>query len=263
MLENHALALERLTTMIWIGTSGYQYKEWKGKFYPEKMSLPKMLAFYAERFPTMEIIYTSRHLPSDETLDNWLAQTPEQFRFTLKAPERITHHRRLKDCEPVLQSFADAALKLGPKLGALLFQLPPQFKCDLPVLETFLASVPKSLVAAFEFRHASWFTDSVFDALRRHNATLCIADTTELTTPTVFTNTTGYFRLRRLPYSTDDLRHWAETIRDHAARLADIYVYFKHEETCAGPRLAKDLMGMLGLNQADGGTTQSIPGSKQ
>jgi uncharacterized protein YecE (DUF72 family) len=233
--------------MIWIGTSGFQYSEWKGKFYPEKMPLPKMLAFYSERFPTTEINYTFRRSLTDKTVANWLAQTPERFRFTLKAPERITHHQRLKDCESVLQSFAGTALKFGPKRGALLFQLPPQFKCDLPVLEDFLASVPKPVLAAFEFRHASWFTDPVFDALRRHNATLCIADTEQLATPIIVTNATGYFRLRRLPYSSDDLRRWAETIRDHSTRLTDTYVYFKHEETGAGPRLAMELMEMLGV----------------
>ena len=235
--------------MIWIGTSGFQYPEWKGNFYPVKMPSAKMLAFYARHFPTTEVNFTFRRLPSDKALANWSAQTPELFRFALKAPEAITHHRRLEDCGPALQSFAGAALKLGPKRGALLFQLPPQFECDLPVLENFLASLPPSLVVTFEFRHSSWFTDSVFDALRRHNATWCIADAEKLSTPVVFTSTTGYFRLRRVAYSDDDLRRWAETISDHSSRLTDIYVYFKHEESSTGPRLAKELMGMLGLKQ--------------
>jgi len=236
--------------MIWIGTSGFQYPEWKGSFYPEKMPPAKMLAFYSERFPTTEINYTFRQLPGDKTLANWIAQTPEQFRFTLKALQRMTDHQRLKNCEELLRGFIDAAMKLGSKRGALLFQLPPQFKCDLPVLEDFLRLMPPSVVAAFEFRHASWFTDAVFDALRRHNATLCIADSEKLTTPTVFTSANGYFRLRRVAYTPAELRGWAETIRDQSSRLTDIYLYLKHEEAGTGPRLAKELMEILGLKQA-------------
>ena len=235
--------------MIWIGTSGFQYPEWKGNFYPEKMSTAKMLAFYAQQFSTTEINYTFGRLPSDKTLANWIAQTPEQFRFTLKAPEHITHHQHLRDCEPDLQSFADAACKLGSKRGTLLFQLPPYFRCDLPVLETFLALIPQSVMPAFEFRHSSWFTDAVFNALRQYNATLCIADTEKLTTPTVFTNATGYFRLRRVAYSADELRRVADSILEHSPHLTDIYVYFKHEEAGTGPRFAKDLMETLGTSK--------------
>jgi len=207
----------------------------------------KMLGFYAKQFPTTEVNYTFRRLPSDQALANWVDQTPKRFRFALKAPERITHRQRLKACEPLLPGFVGAALKLGPKRGPLLFQLPPQLRRDLPLLENFLALLPQSLVAAFEFRHASWFDDSVFDALRQRNATLCIAHTDELETPMVFTSATGYFRLRRVDYTAGELRRWADSIRDQASRLMDIYVYFKHEEAGTGPRLAEKLSKLLRL----------------
>ncbi len=233
--------------MIWIGTSGFQYPEWKGIFYPEKMPPAKMLAYYAQHFPTTEINYTFRRLPSDKTLANWIAQTPELFRFTLKAPETITHHQRLKDCGAIMERFAEAARKLGNKRGALLFQLPPYLKCDAVRLEDFLAVFPPDLVPAVEFRHASWFTDEVFETLRKHQAVLCIADTEELTTPKVFTSDrAAYFRMRRVHYTEKELQEWADAIREQANRLADIYVYFKHEEAGTGPKLGKELMKLLG-----------------
>lgn len=206
-----------------------------------------MLPFYAQHFSTTEINYTFRQLPSDKTLRNWLAQTPGQFRFTLKALQRITDFNRLKNCEELTQAFIAAALKLGSKRGALLFQLPPSFKCDLPVLKDFLALLPKTINAAFEFRDKSWFCDSVYDALRHRNATLCIAESEKLQTPAVFTGTAGYFRLRRVDYTIPELRRWADIIHQQASRLDDIYVYFKHEEAGTGPLLAKQLRTMLGL----------------
>jgi uncharacterized protein YecE (DUF72 family) len=237
----------RAATKILIGTSGFQYAEWKGGFYPADLSAAKMLAYYSQRFPTTEINYTFRRLPSDKTLANWQDQTPEGFRFTLKALQRITDYRRLRNCGDLLKSFLAAAVKLGTRRGALLFQLPPNFKCDLPVLEDFLAELPLDSRAAFEFRHVSWFIDGVFEALRRRNAALCIADSEGLTTPAVFTSALGYFRLRRGDYTATELRRWAKMIGDSSSRLRDIHVYFKHEETGTGPRLAKKLMKMLGV----------------
>jgi uncharacterized protein YecE (DUF72 family) len=235
--------------MIWIGTSGFQYPEWKGNFYPKKMPATKMLSYYAQHFPTTEINYTFRQLPSDKTISNWLAQTPEQFRFTLKALQRITDFQRLRNCEELTSSFVAAALNLGSKCGALLFQLPPTFKFDLPVLNNFLDLLPKSVTPAFEFRDQSWFTDATYEALHRHNAALCIAESEKLQTPTVFTSTTGYFRLRRVDYTNADLKRWADIIHPQASRLENIYVYLKHEEAGIGPRFAKQLMTLLGVNQ--------------
>jgi uncharacterized protein YecE (DUF72 family) len=244
--------------MIWIGTSGFQYPEWKGTFYPDKMSPPKMLEYYAAHFPTTEINYTFRRLPSEKSIANWLAQTPAQFRFTLKAPEQITHHRRLKECEPSLHAFAAVAAKLKPKLGALLFQLPPKFECDTAVLDDFLAAVPPGLTAAFEFRHESWFIPSMYETLRRHQATLCIADTDELKTPKLFTGPAGYFRLRRVNYTPAELKEWAAIIREQATKLTDIYVYLRHEESGTGPRLGKQLMELLGL-KSGGASAPELP----
>ena len=186
-------------------------------------------------------------MPSDKAIANWLAQTPAQFRFTLKALRQITEFQRLKNCEALLQSSVEAALKLGDKRGALLFQLPPHFECDLAVLENFLAQLPKTVTAAFEFRHTSWFTASVFTALQKHNAALCIADSEKLTTPGVFTGKNGYFRLRRVHYTAAELRRWADLIHDQAKHLDDIYVYLKHEEAGTGPKLAKQLGQLLGV----------------
>jgi uncharacterized protein YecE (DUF72 family) len=231
--------------MIWIGTSGFQYPEWKGDFYPEKMPAAKMLSFYAQHFSTTEINYTFRQLPSEKTLSNWLAQTPDTFRFTLKALQRITDFQRLRNCEDLTRAFLVAAQKLGSKRGALLFQLPPQFKCDVPVLDDFLALLPKTAKAAFEFRDASWFCDATYATLQRHHAALCIAESETLATPVVFTAKTTYFRLRKVNYTTKELKRWAEIIRAQGGKLEDVYVYFKHEETGTGPRLAKELMKLI------------------
>lgn len=221
------------------------------------MPASAMLPYYARHFPTTEINYTFRQLPSDKALSNWLRQTPEHFRFTLKALQRITDFQRLKNCEELTQTFIAAALKLGSKRGALLFQLPPSFKRDLPVLNDFLSLLPKFVTAAFEFRDESWFCDSTYDALRRHNATLCIAESEKLRTPAEFTGTAGYFRLRRVDYTTPELQRWAEIIREQASRLDDIYVYLKHEEAGTGPRLAKQLMTLLGLKPVELPSDQS------
>ena len=152
--------------MIWIGTSGYNYPEWKGSFYPDTLPAAKMLPYYAERFPTVEINYTFYRMPNEKLVSGWAAQTPEPYRITLKAPRRITHDSRLKNCGELVQGFCRVAASLGPKLGALLFQLPPNMKKDLGVFDAFLADLPPRLCAAFEFGHPSWFDEEVFERLR-------------------------------------------------------------------------------------------------
>ena len=231
--------------MIWIGTSGFQYPEWKGKFYPEKLSAPKMLPFYASKFSTTEINYTFKHTPSEKTLERWSAQTPVQFRFTLKAPEKITHHQRLSGSEDTLHYFWAVARTLGEKLGPVLFQLPPFLKKDLPLLENFLAIVPQGMKATFEFRHKSWFADDIFGALKKHNAALCIADSEKLSTPIEMTSDFGYFRLRD-QYDKPALKKWADAISEQRKSLEEIFVYFKHEESGSGPEFAAQLMELLG-----------------
>jgi uncharacterized protein YecE (DUF72 family) len=233
--------------MIWVGTSGFQYKEWKGTFYPETLSTAKMLPYYAARFPTTEINYSFRRIPSEKTLTNWSAATPAKFRFGLKAPQEITHFRKLKDCADVLGRFSDVLKTLGEKLGPVLFQLPPFLKNDNSLLKDFLATIPKDLRSAFEFRHESWFNDATFAALKSKNAALCIADTEEMTTPVVATADFGYFRLRNPAYTPADIKRWAKVINQQPPKSKDIYTYFKHEDSGVGPKFARQLLDELGV----------------
>src|SRR3954453_12434135 len=161
---------------LWIGTSGFQYPEWKGKFYPEKMPAAKMLAFYSGHFTTMESNYTFRRIPSEKTILAWAGTTPERFRFAFKAPQRVTHFAKLRDCAEVLKVFHQAILAAGEKAGPVLFQLSPTFRKDVEILRDFLGSLPGGLKAAFEFRHESWFDGAAFETLRAAKAALCIAE---------------------------------------------------------------------------------------
>jgi uncharacterized protein YecE (DUF72 family) len=233
--------------MIWIGTSGYNYPEWKGSFYPSDLAAAKMLPFYAARFPTVEINYTFYRMPTEKLVAGWAAQTPSPYRLTLKAPRRITHDNRLRNCGPAVASFCQVAASLGEKLGALLFQLPPNFKKDLAVLDTFLADLPPKLCAAFEFRHASWLDEYVFARLAARNLSLCVADSEKMSTPVRMTADYAYFRLRDEGYTPADIRRWAETIARATEGLRDVFVYFKHEEEGKGPEFARLLMQDLGL----------------
>ena len=233
--------------MIWIGTSGYNYPEWKGSFYPADLPTARMLPYYAARFPTVEINYSFYRLPNEKMVAAWAAATPPAFRLTLKAPKRITHDRRLRDCADLVKAFCDVAGTLGDKLGVLLFQLAPNFRKDLEVFDAFLADLPPGARAAFEFRHPSWLSDDVYERLRGRNLALCIADTEKLTTPVVPTASYGYFRLRDEGYTPDAIARWAAVIRDHAAAWTDTYVYFKHEEAGKGPEFATALMQEVGV----------------
>jgi len=215
--------------MIRIGTSGFSYKEWCGTFYPEKIAGPKMLTFYARRFPTVEINYTFRAMPRKQMLEKWVAETPDSFRFVLKAPQRITHIGRLKGVEKDLDYFIEVSGVLSDRLGPSLFQLGPAFKKDLPRLRDFIAILNRRMKAAFEFRHDSWFQDDVYAALREFDCALCIAESDKLAAPIEKTATYGYLRLRREAYSEADLVTWAERIKNLAREESDIYVFLKHE----------------------------------
>jgi uncharacterized protein YecE (DUF72 family) len=231
--------------MIWVGTSGFQYPEWKGAFYPETLSTAKMLPFYAARFPTTEINYSFYRIPSEKTLTNWSTATPQQFRFALKAPQEITHTRKLRDCSDVLDRFCAVLKSLGEKLGPVLFQLPPFLRNDTALLEDFLLMLPAGLRSAFEFRHASWFNDATFAALKAKKAALCIADTEKLTTPLTMTADFGYFRLRNPAYTKADIARWAKVISQQHPK--ETCVYFRHEESGAGPKFARQLLDDLGI----------------
>ena len=230
----------------WVSTSGYNYAEWKGSFYPERFNSKKMLPYYAERLPTVEINYTFYRMPTERLLSGWSEATPDGFRFTLKAPRRITHDARLQQCEELTHLFCDAAGTLGPKLAMLLFQLPPSFKKDVTVLDRFLKSLPPGAHAAFEFRHASWHAPEVFECLRLHRHSLCVADSERMTTPVEITAPWGYFRLRDEGYDAEDIAKWAKTIEASTRECDEVFVYFKHEDKGKGPVLARELIERLG-----------------
>ena len=232
---------------IWVGTSGYNYPEWKGSFYPEKLPAAQMLPYYAERLSTVEINYTYYRTPNKKILAGWNDATPPRFRLTLKAPKRITHDARLRDCGDRLKYFIETAATLGPKLGALLFQLPPSFRQDLGVLDAFLEEFPAGVVAAFEFRHGSWLNDEVYRRLKARNLALCVADSETMATPVEITADYAYFRLRDEGYTPADIGRWAGIIRERTAGCRDVFVYFKHEEAGTGPQFARILMDALGL----------------
>jgi uncharacterized protein YecE (DUF72 family) len=232
--------------MIRIGTSGYNYPEWKGTFYPETLPAAKMLPYYAERFPTVEINYTFYRTPNEKILDGWNKATPERFRLTLKAPKRITHDARLRDCADRVRQLLETAATLGPKLGALLFQLPPNLKKDLALFDAFLDGFPPRVRAAFEFRHVSWLDEEIYARLRARNLALCVADSEKLSTPVEVTADYGYFRLRDEWYAPADIERWAGVIQERTTQCGDVFVYFKHEESGRGPEFAGMLMDRLG-----------------
>jgi uncharacterized protein YecE (DUF72 family) len=235
-----------------VGTSGYSYKEWKGSFYPEKLPAKQMLGFYAERFRTVEINNTFYRPPTASVLESWAGQVPADFRFVLKAPQDITHVKRLRDAGELVSSLVEVAGVLKERLGPLLFQLPPNFGKDVPRLRAFLALLPPRCRAAFEFRHASWFDDEVFGLLRAHGAALCVADADDdLDVPFVATADWGYLRLRRPAYDDATLASWAERMRKQ--NWNDAFVFFKHEDAGTGPKLATRLLELL----ADGTGTKA------
>ena len=236
--------------MIWVGTSGYNYPEWKGSFYPANLAAGKMLPYYAARFPTVEINYTFYRMPTETIAAGWATQTPDPFTFTLKAPRRITHDSRLKNCGPLVSAFCQVAGTLGVKLGALLFQLPPNLKKDLALFDAFLAELPPRVCAAFEFRHASWLDDEVFSRLAARNLALCIADSDKMSTPVTVTADYAYFRLRDEGYTPDDIKRWGDTVVRETESCREVFVYFKHEDEGKGPEFAHLLMQHLGLAPA-------------
>jgi len=227
-----------------VGTSGYSYAEWKGTFYPEKMAAKDMLTYYAGRFSTVEINNTFYRMPKEDLLNGWAAQVPESFTFVIKAPQRISHIRRLKDCADLLSYLFQVTATLGARLGPILFQLPPNFRKDVPRLRGFFEQMPERRRVAFEFRHASWFDDETFAALRDHGAALCVADTgEEPVAPLAATADWGYLRLRREDFSDAELREWAKRIT--AQPWSEAFVFLKHEEEGRGPKLAARLIEFL------------------
>jgi uncharacterized protein YecE (DUF72 family) len=228
-----------------VGTSGWNYPEWKGSFYPSDTKPAGMLPYYAARFSTVEVNNTFYRMPTAKVVQGWMAAVPPPFTFVLKAPQRITHFARLRDVDEPVRVFCDTAGLLGERLGPLLFQLPPNFKVDAGRLADLLAQLPPGLRAAFEFRNPSWFADAVYERLAARNAALCIADNDDGATPMVATADWGYLRLRATGYTDDDLRAWLETLRRIGGRWRDAFVFFKHEERGTGPALGARLTALL------------------
>ncbi|HEX2680490.1 MAG TPA: DUF72 domain-containing protein [Candidatus Dormibacteraeota bacterium] len=228
-----------------VGTSGYNFPEWKGTFYPAKMPEAQMLEYYAQRLGTVEINYTFYRMPNPKVVAGWDRVTPPGFTFVLKAPQRITHHARLRDVDDPLRYFLETARQLGGKLGAILFQLPPNFKKDLDRLNDLLTQFPPDVRCAWEFRHPSWFADDVYEALRGGNAALCVADTEDGHTPLVATADWGYMRLRDEGYTPTALAEWRKTVEALGKGWHDGFVFFKHEESGIGPKLAQQFAALV------------------
>jgi len=222
---------------LFVGTSGYSYPKWKGSFYPARLPQKDMLSYYAQHFAAVEINNTFYKMPSASDLKSWAAQVPANFRFSIKAPQTITHFKRLKDAEEPTAHLFRAVGALRAKLGPVLFGLRDNFKKDVPRLKAFLRLIPRGVQAAFEFRHQSWFDDEVFDCLRSAKCALCIADAEDLPRcDLIHTTSWGYVRLRREKYSKTALARWVAKIRSHSWKEA--YVFFKHEDTGRGPKFA-------------------------
>ena len=225
---------------IWFGTSGFSYKEWRPYFYPEDLSEKKFLEYYASRLNSVEIDYTFYRMPNTKTIDAWRNSTPEHFRFTLKASQQITHRQRLKLPSEALDYFLSVVPGLESRLGMILFQLPPFFKCDAQKLEMFVSSLPRGIPAAFEFRHDSWFVSEVYEILRARRVALCINDSDERTTPIEITAPLTYVRLRRSEYSADQREEWRARFRKWAGEGVEVFAYIKHEDNPNAPLIALD-----------------------
>ena len=228
-----------------VGTSGYSYKEWKGSFYPEKLPAKEMLPYYASQLSAVELNNTFYRMPQPAMVESWNAQVPDDFRFSVKASQRITHFKRLKDAEAEAKYLLETVGALKEKLGVVLYQLPPNMKKDLERLQSFVINLPAEVRSAFEFRHPTWFDDDVLDVLKRQNLALCISDTDDL--PVTHIDRTadwGYMRLRRVNYSKDDLADWSRRIE--AQDWQTTFVFFKHEDEGTGPRLAREFIDIAG-----------------
>ncbi|HEX4786580.1 MAG TPA: DUF72 domain-containing protein [Candidatus Sulfotelmatobacter sp.] len=229
---------------LFVGTSGWAYPPWKPDFYPAKLAQKKFLSHYAAQLNTVEVNFTFRQLVKETTIQNWLQDTPSHFRFGIKAHQVITHIKRLKGADDFVSRFLSTIepLAAAGKLGPVLFQLPPNLKADAALLKDFLAMLPRSVPAAFEFRHDSWFKDATWDLLKCSQAALCVAETETLTTPEIATGGFVYYRFRKPNYTQEERSSMIERIGHHMAEGRDVFAYFKHEETPEGALFALDLL---------------------
>jgi uncharacterized protein YecE (DUF72 family) len=234
---------------LYVGTSGWAYPTWKPAFYPGKLPQNKFLNFYATKLNTVEVNFTFRQLVKETTIQKWLADTPEHFRFTIKAHQVLTHIKRLKGTEEFLQRFLGTLepLERAQRLGPILFQLPPNFKADQAVLSEFVRILPRGVRASFEFRNASWFgeekpDEAAWQTLRERNAALCVAESEERDTPDVVTANFAYYRYRKPSYTPEERKAMVARIQHHLTEGRDVFAYFKHEETPEGVLYAADVL---------------------
>lgn len=229
---------------LFAGTSGFAYPSWKPAFYPAELPAKKFLEHYSQRLNCVEINYTFHRMPSGTTLASWVESTRPGFLFAVKAHMRITHVLRLKNAERAAEIFFRAIdpLRSARRLGPVLFQLPPNLRCDLPTLSDFLTLLPAGLRYAFEFRHASWLVDDVYDVLRKHRISLCVAESEKFEVPEVITSDFVYYRLRKPDYTLEDIQSIAARVRELLAEGKDLYLMFKHEETPEGALNAETLL---------------------
>lgn len=229
---------------FYAGTSGWAYPSWKPEFYPEKLAQAKFLTYYSMQLNTVEVNFTFRQLLKETTVQKWIKETPDHFRFGVKAHQVITHIKRLKGADEFVKRFIGTLepLERAGKLGPILFQLPPNLKADVELLKSFLPAVPRGVRMAFEFRHSSWFSDETYEALKSCNAALCVAETEERVTPDVTTASFAYYRYRKPEYSAEERKAMVATIEEHQQHGRDVYAYFKHEETPQGALYAVDIL---------------------
>ena len=238
---------------LYVGTSGWAYPSWKPAFYPEKLAQKKFLNFYATKLNAVEVNFSFRQLLKETTIAKWLAETPDHFRFTIKAHQVLTHIKRLKDPDEFLKRFLGTleSLERAGRMGPVLFQLPPNLKADRALLSEFLKCLPRSVRAAFEFRHESWFADSTWQTLRERNIALCVAETEERVTPDVVTADFAYYRYRKPSYAADEREAMVGRMEEHLSAGRDVFAYFKHEETPEGALYAVDMLDAISREARD------------
>ena len=234
---------------VYAGTSGWAYPSWKPDFYPAKLAQAKFLQHYATQLNAVEVNFTFRQLLKETTAQKWIEATPAGFRLSIKAHQVITHIKRLQGSEDFVARFFGTIepIARAEKLGPLLFQLPPNMKADAALFQEFLAILPRAVPAAFEFRHASWFADEIFDLLKSGNRALCVAETEERTTPDVVTADFCYYRYRKPSYAPEERRAMIDRIGEHLAQGRSVFAYFKHEETPEGALYAVELLKAVNL----------------
>ena len=232
---------------LYAGTSGWAYPSWKPEFYPAKLPQKNFLQYYSSQLNTVEVNFTFRQLVKETTVQKWIAETPADFKFGVKAHQVITHIKRLKKTEDFVPRFLStvAPLAQAGKMGPVLFQLPPNMKADAGVLEEFLQIVPRGVQSAFEFRHESWFNDAIFDLLKKYNRALCVAETEERVTPDVITADFCYYRYRKPTYSAEERRAMIDRLQEHRGAGRDVFAFFKHEETPQGAMYAVEVLKEL------------------